>query len=866
MTTNAEEARRALAGHTIWLWHYLHADWQWEQSRAWHEERYALAVAEALDIMQRDPEFRYFFDTASEFFEPVARKLASRLEELRQRVREGRIRIVSAQVANCRPNQVGDETYLRNLQLGREFFQANLPPTDLSQFHSVDVAIGHSQMPQILRLAGFAYYRAWRPHGPLNALGIPQQFTWQGLDGSQILVTRGSYGGLWTDDQLPANYAADWDATVARLYEQQFRDQLLYERSPSGHLWMIQGLDDARPLRTYHDTWVDLPGFLAEWRRRESVPIHWCTPLEFNQAVAAQAERLAVVQGVLDGCDCGYQAAFGGANGLWRWRQMNDRRLLRAEWWTAAATAVGYPAPHAELKCLWREHLTYQAHAMDCAFRDDFAYLLGLARHVQFHAEHIEQEALHRIVRAAGGGDRTVQYVFNPHPWPVEADVEMYHPCPAAGVESLEMVDDAGQTLPQQRLAEFRHPRFAGSLNDQHRLVRLALPPMGYRRVRVVERADPAPKPPMPPEDGLPDVCGLRLIYREHALREIHDQFSGALYAARDGAPWPNLAFHVLDHQSWPTAGPELRREHYIPQTSQWLQTGPLRWQHRSQGMLGPFQAQIDTLVGEREREVQFQVRLEGHWQEAPQSGFVTFCGDIPAGGQITVDVPFGVEPRDPDHEIYVHNLPQKDLGINDMIERLRPGFLWGRSWADWSGDGQGITWISTDGNYYWFKEPGLFGHILLRCLARPAGGWEEFAGDHWSGAGVHVFNYALRFHDGDCYAADPQRRSAELRHPPVVVRADCLSPATMPQVHSFLQIQGPALLSAYYREDEATYARLYEREGRGGEVTCTFDWTPSSAQAVDLLGQALDIPVRAAGQRVYVSLRPWQIVTLKLS
>ncbi len=30
------EIRQKLAGRTIWLWHYLHADWQWEQSPQCH--------------------------------------------------------------------------------------------------------------------------------------------------------------------------------------------------------------------------------------------------------------------------------------------------------------------------------------------------------------------------------------------------------------------------------------------------------------------------------------------------------------------------------------------------------------------------------------------------------------------------------------------------------------------------------------------------------------------------------------------------------------------------------------------------------------------------------------------------------------
>jgi hypothetical protein len=388
---------------------------------------------------------------------------------------------------------------------------------------------------------------------------------------------------------------------------------------------------------------------------------------------------------------------------------------------------------------------------------------------------------------------------------------------------------------------------------------------MGYRRVKVVERNEPAPASPEAPGNGVLDTGGLRLIYRENALREVHDQRSGTTYCARDGSPWPNLVFHVLDNQSWPSAGPELRREYFLPQQSRWLQTGLLRWHHRSQGVLGPFHAQIDTLVTSRDRELRISIRMEGHWEEAPLTGFVTLLGDIEAGGRITVDVPFGVEPRDPDHDIYAHNVPRNAPGITDMFERLRPGFFWGRSWADWSGSGHGVTWISADGNYYWFKEPGLLGHILLRCLRRTPDSWEMFTADHWSGSGVHTFTYAFRFHDGDWRAADPQHRSAELRHPPVVLRADCPTLATLPASHSFLELTGPAMLSAYYSEDHHLFIRLYEREGKGGETTLTVDWAPSTVEAVDLLGHPIDVPVRVVDHRVGVDLRPWQIVTLKM-
>lgn len=865
----AAEARERLAGREIWLWHYMHSDWQWEQSRHWHEERYALAVSEALDIMQTDPEFCYFFDNVSEFYAAVSQRLGSRLPELEQRVAEGRIRLASGQVANCRPTQTADETYIRNIQLGLDYFRTHLPPTDLSLFHSVDIAIGGVQMPQLLKQLGFQYYRAWRPHGPLNALGIPQQFHWQGIDGSRILVTRGSYGG-WLGDAPINDAAADWDSVVAWLYDAFFHDQVLRDRSCSDHLWMIQGADDSRPLRNWRaDKPEDVRQFVATWRDRENVPIHWCTPLEFSAAVAEQADRLPVVEGVLDAADCGYNMANHGANGLWMWRQMNDRRLLEAEWWAAhAQAAAGYAAPSAELKRLWWQHCTYQAHAQDHGFAADWDFLVDRARDVKYQAARIEESALAAIVAAAGGGTRTTRYIFNPLPWPVEADVTVYHACATAGVESLTATDEQGAALDQQQLREFRHSRFGGSINDEDRLIRITVPPAGYRRVEIVESSEkPAVQPALPAAETV-ETDSLRLVYRDHALREVHDLASGRTYAAREGSPWPGLFYHVLDHQDWICAGPELRRERFTPESSQWLQTGPLRWHHRSIGTLGPYAAWLDTIVADRGRELQVTVRLDGHWETPPVTGFATLLADVKAGGEMTVDTPFAVEPRDPDHDVYVGDiLPDREhLGITDQIERLRPGVFWGRSWADWSGEHQGVTLISVDGCYYWFKEPDQFGHVLLRGVELKEGTWEAFCPASLTGAGTHTFRYALRFHDGDWRQADPQRRSLELRYPPLVVRADHPSAATLPGgSHSFLSVEGPALLSAYYADGDANILRVYEYTGQGGDVTVTLDRTPTIAQAVELSGQPADTPVALEGREIRLHLRPWQIATLRL-
>ena len=73
------------------------------------------------------------------------------------------------------------------------------------------------------------------------------------------------------------------------------------------------------------------------------------------------------------------------------------------------------------------------------------------------------------------------------------------------------------------------------------------------------------------------------------------------------------------------------------------------------------------------------------------------------------------------------------------------------------------------------------------------------------------------------------------------------------------------ARIRDYYREGDDIVVRLYECAGHGGEATLTLDWSPTSAQAVDLLGQPVDVPVQVRGKQVRIALQPWQIATLKL-
>ncbi len=867
MTSTAAEARRALEGKQIWLWHYLHADWQWEQSRAWHEERYALAVEEVLDLMQTDPELTYFFDTASEFYEPVARLLGDRINELHDRVREGRIRIVSGQVANARPNLIAEETYIRNMQIGRRFFAENLPPTDLSLFHSVDIAIGHSQMPQLLKLAGFEMYRAWRPHGPMNVLGVPHQFVWQGLDGSEIVVTRGAYGGFYFDDHVPWDFETDWDGAVAKFFDHLLVDQTLHDRSASGQLWAIQGCDDCRPYRTWQsDRFFDLPKFVATWREKESAPITWCTPVEFSEAVAAQRDALPVVQGAIDGSDCSYNAAFSGTHGLWTWRVQNDRRLLRAERWAALAASLG-AAEHAdELTKLWAQHCVYQAHAEEAAFAEDFDALVDLAQEVRLASARIEAESLQAIALAAGGGDRLTRHVFNPHPWAVTADIDLYHALALPGSESLKFTDETGSSLSAQPLSDLRHPRYGGSLNDQHNLVRIELPPLGYRKIAIEESPEPANAIASTPGNEFTNGS-LSFVFRDHALREIVDTESGHRTVSSDGHPIPDLIFHDVENANWLSAGPEASRSRFEPTESAWIESGPLRWVHRSTGKVGPYDATLDLVIPDHGRAIDVRVRLEGHWRVAPRTGWVSMMLPVPTDTAMSVDVPFGIETRDPDNQPYFGNVPEpNDFGIADMFERLRPGWFWGRSWADFSSAGHGVTVTGENGSFFWQKEATEAGPVLIRTLQLTPGTWEARCSPTQTGSGVHELTYRLRFHNGELLATDPIRRAAELHHQPVAVRANHPTSGSSGNNRSFVQLDGAATLSSLSREGGKQIVRIAQSTGGASDIQLTFDRPVLSAEVIDFTGAVRDAAITVSGNTLETNLRPWEIATFRVS
>ena len=86
------------------------------------------------------------------------------------------------------------EAVIRNLVIGRRHFEDQFPGVNLEVAVFNDIHPGYSQIPQLLRKAGYRFYRITRPVEALDRKGYKREFIWKGMDGSDILFSYGPYG------------------------------------------------------------------------------------------------------------------------------------------------------------------------------------------------------------------------------------------------------------------------------------------------------------------------------------------------------------------------------------------------------------------------------------------------------------------------------------------------------------------------------------------------------------------------------------------------------------------------------------------------------------------------------------------------
>jgi hypothetical protein len=842
----AAEIRARLAGCEILIVPYCHADWAWTHTRQWHVLRYVHAFERVLEIMRDDPGFRWYFDSYVTQLKPLLDHRPDLLAELRQRVAEGRIAICGG-FANVRPNMVGDETFIRSLILGRRRFRELFPEADLSLHGDiVDVALGHPQVPQLLRLGGYSDARFWRPQAGLTEAGVPYEFIWRGLDGSEVLCSRGCYGGMCSPGVIPDDYQAEWDAAVEHIWRLEL--ELTSRHAPTGMVWVSQGMDDALPLASHGgDVGLDVPGFIAAWNAREQTPMRFATPVEFHAALRERQERVPTVSGTLDPCDVCYNAAWGGAQGLWRKRVVADAELVRTQLWQAL---LAEPV-EADMNVLWESALLFSAHATQWLFQDDFDELDALADLTILKAREMRRDGLKRLTRRIAQPDNCAAVVLNALPVSRReiARVLLTH---STGLpEHLEVRDGEGRVLRHQLVTPME---YAGRTWESEALVELEVPACGYTTVSWAAAATPASAAAAGTEmdNGL-----IGLAMQEDAVTGV--AWGGETLAGQ--VPWNGLRLYDVDTSASLHVGPITGTHAPVWDDTQVVEQGPLRWRTVSTGHIGPHDLRLETKL--YAHEARLECSLVVHWQG--HDGFLASVWPMPFEGQLQGDTPFGVEAKD---------LAAVKYGAipghrSDNIERMREGMFYAKSAVTLNDGSRGVTYISHDGDRYFIRDAAerSLAQILVNSVLPVREGWEQHVNFQRDARGRHEFNWSIVWHEGDWQAGGIGELARRLREPLEVLVPDGVPAADLPSSGSCLSIEPESVaLSALYEEGDAVILRLYETRGQTVEATVRLPWAVSGADRVDFNGETVEGgEVQAVGQELRVSLGPWEISTLRL-
>ncbi len=330
------EHRNGTRVHEILAVGHAHIDTAWLWPLAESYRKVVRSLSSQTRYMDAYPEYRFACSQAQQYAW-VEERNPDLWERVRAKVAAGQLMPVGGSWVEPDCNLPSGESLLRQFVHGQRFFEERFG-IRCREFWSPD-AFGYcNQLPQLMRLAGMTRFLTQKLSW--NRFNRPEHhtFTWQGLDGSEVL---GHYP--------PADTYSS-DATVGDLLrsEREYRDH-----ESSGTSLLVYGYGDGGGGPT--------PSML-EWLRRardlQGLPrTRTATPDELFSALEAEPAARPVVVGELY---FEYHRGVYTSQALVKRLNRRCEQLLHDAEFLACARGGEYP--HAELDRLWKLLLLQQFH------------------------------------------------------------------------------------------------------------------------------------------------------------------------------------------------------------------------------------------------------------------------------------------------------------------------------------------------------------------------------------------------------------------------------------------------------------------------------------------------------------------------
>lgn len=444
--------------YTVHLIGHGHIDptWRWRWTEGYEEVRATFTSA-----LQRLNEYDGVVFTASSacFYAWLQETEPDLIDEIRNRVEEGRWEIVGGMWIEPDCNIPSGESFVRQGLLGQRFFERVLGKRATVGFNPD--SFGHAgTLPQILSKLGMDNYVFMRPM-PESEMRLPDgaTFWWLANDGSRVLTTA-----------IPESYNATREEALDRLSRVTQWPHLIKEQR---HLLSFFGIGNhgGGPTKRTIEALVDLQG-------DDSMPrLEFSRVDQFFEGIRASHQHSALptidsdLQHHARGC-------YSVHHGIKHLNRRAEHEITTAERFCSLGLALhGRPYPREALDQAWRDLLYNQFHdilagtSLEIAC-DDAIDQLGRARFTAREKTNTIVQSLSSDIDTSAEGNSII--VFNPLPWDVQTRVEAPpHVFTTLG-DTVHIVDDNGRAVTSQKVM--------GTYPGSHSMSFQAnVPALGYR-------------------------------------------------------------------------------------------------------------------------------------------------------------------------------------------------------------------------------------------------------------------------------------------------------------------------------------------------------------------------------------------------
>ncbi len=742
--------------------------WLWQWPEGYQEVR--ATFQSAIDRMEEYPEFVFTCDSVV-YLQWIEESDPELFERIRARVAEGRFQVIGGWWVEPDCNIPSGESFVRQALYGQRYLHDRLGV--LATTGSNIDPFGHNaSLPQLLRKSGLDSYVFLRP-GPLE-LELPgPYFWWESPDGSRVLAYR-----------IPHEYCSPRGEIDEHL--EQALAQLPGD-APELMVFYGVGNHGGGPTRANLDSIRRLN------ETNGAVRLECSSPRAFFDSVV-ERDNIPIHAGELLHHSVGCYSAHSGVK---RWNRRAENLLQRAEKWSAVADVLGgAPYPLEALTEAWKRVLFNQFHdtlagtSIKPAYedaRDQYGHASSLAA----SAFNLAVQTISRRIDIPAEPELRPLVVFNPHPWPLRADVEFeYTWLPAKGAR---MTDDEGAPVTVQAIRP--HTTMSSS---RGRLVFPAdIPPLGYRVYRIYPGAAAGAAVSATDTTLENEFLALELDPATGWLSRLEDKATGVDLAARGphavvvedrSDTWGHMV-RVFDDVAGAFECTSVRL----------VEHGPVRATLRVESRFGSSSLVEEIVLGAGARFVEVRATLD--WREQLRLLKLRFPTAVETD-RATFEVPYG-------------QLERPAVGSEEPAQ----------AWVDVSDGRVGLS-VLNDSKYGHDVRSGDIGITVARSpvyawhdprvLDDPEGRYE------YLDQGRQDFTYRLLPHAGDWRAAGAVRLAAELNQPPYAL-IESYHSGDLPSHASFASDGGGDVVVTVVKGAEdggALVVRAYESAGRAARAT----------------------------------------------